>query len=63
MKGHLESAENYIQELPGTLSQGALALVEQIIANLSDVNDMLPQHVVNESSKAADKVHHYDNYR
>ena len=41
----------------------AFELTSKMIVSLNYVNNLLPEQVMNESSDASDKVHHYDNYR
>ena len=58
----LSQAEDLIRNLE-PFSHTAYNLVEKLIYNLSYVNHLLPQDVVNKSSNAGDKIHKYDNYR
>ncbi|XP_028413184.1 protein tweety homolog 2-like [Dendronephthya gigantea] len=61
---HLSSANSTIQHyFPEPQHYEAIEFINQLKNDLSLVKSVLPQNVVNKSCNAADKVHHYDNYR
>ena len=63
----LQMANNNIAILSeksgSSYAEEALDLTSKMIVSLNYVNNLLPEQVMNESSDAGDKVHHYDNYR
>ncbi len=65
MQATLNNAKGNIERLidVSTFAAQAYDYIIVISSNLSHVNGLLPEGLVNESSDVGDKVHRYDNYR
>ena len=65
MQATLNNAKVNIGSLidESTFAAQAFDYIIVMSSNLSHVNGLLPEDLVNESSDVGDKVHRYDNYR
>ena len=66
MEKKLHNALNEVRDLEDEgleLASEIDNVITLLLSNLSHVNKLLPEDVVNESSDVGDKVHRYDNYR